>query len=151
MNSNMQHLSYYLNDVAKQNGVRFSGPALGDAGFDLPCSEETIIEPNTLVAVPTGVHLAIPTGWVGLVRDRSSVALKGGVTSAGVIDAGYRGEVKVVMHNLGQTALRFTPGDRIAQCLLLPHFSGDTVEEVSSLDDLGNTARGQGGFGSTGV
>ncbi len=146
-----EHLSFYLNDVAKQNGVRFSGPAFGDAGFDLPCSEQTIIEPNTLVAIPTGLHLAIPTGWVGLVRDRSSIALKGGVTSAGVIDAGYRGEVKVVMHNLGKDALQFMPGDRIAQCILLPHFSGDSVQEAKSLDDLGSTARGHGGFGSTGI
>jgi dUTP pyrophosphatase len=104
-----------------------------------------------MAAVPTGVHLAIPIGWVGLVRDRSSVALKGGVTAAGVIDAGYRGEVKVIMHNLGTEPLVFNPGDRIAQCVILQHFIGEDVVEAKELDSLGNTARGQNGFGSTGV
>lgn len=143
-------LRFFLSPEAKAAGVQFRGPKTGDAGFDLPASTATELEPGELKAVPTGVSVAIPLGWVGLVRDRSGMALKGAVCTAGVIDASYRGEIKVVMHNLSSEKLSFKPGDRIAQLLVIQHLTGEGAVEVSSSEELGDTDRGSGGFGSTG-
>lgn len=143
-------LRFALNDEAKERGIKLSAPRRMDAGIDLPCLRDTEIQPGGAALVHTGVHIAIPEGWVGLVRDRSSVALRGGVTAAGVIDAAYRGEVKVLMYNLGKEPLSFRTGERIAQCVIIPHLEGSDVLEASSLEGLGETERGEGGFGSTG-
>ncbi len=143
-------LHYFLNSEAKSRGIELLVPRELDAGFDLPSLDEVTIEPGAFALLRTGVHLAVPEGWVGLIRDRSSVALKGGVTSAGVIDASYRGEVKVAFHNLGKEALTFNTGDRIAQILILPHLAGTQSAKVELLEGLGDTVRGAGGFGSTG-
>ena len=143
-------LRYFLNDEAKGNGVKIRPPRELDAGFDLPAVRETVVAAKSFMLIETGVHLAIPEGWVGVIRDRSSIALRGGIISAGVIDASYRGEVKVAFHNLGDNPIRFAAGERIAQCLILPHLSGTQSLEMESLDALGETDRGTGGFGSTG-
>lgn len=122
----------------------------GDAGLDLTSVEHVVLEPGQRHAVATGWAMAIPNGWVGLVHPRSGLALRQGLTVAnapGTIDAGYRGEVKVILVNLGADAVTIAPGDRIAQ-LLLQHVGHATVEEVGTLED---SARGSGGFGSTGV
>jgi dUTP pyrophosphatase len=140
----------YLSPEANAAGVKVRIPSELDAGFDLPTVVDISIEPQGFSLIPTGVHLSIPKGWVGLLRDRSSIALKGGVTSAGVIDASYRGEIKVAMHNLGKEPLIFKKGERIAQCVIVPHILGTTAKVVSSIDDLGDTERGTAGFGSTG-
>jgi len=89
-------LSFYRTEEAKSKEVTLRAPKEGDAGFDLPSLEDVTILPGEQVILSTGIHVAIPFGWVGIVRDRSSVGIKGGLTTAGVIDSGYRGEVKVV-------------------------------------------------------
>ncbi len=144
-------LRYYLNDMALENGVTFKEPSIEDAGFDLPCSiKEFIIPPHSLASVPTGLHLEIPRGWVGIIKDRSSVSLKNVITLAGVIDSGYRGEIKVLMHNLGNQEVKFLACERIAQCVILPHFIAHKVKRVDSLKLLEETKRGSKGFGSSG-
>lgn len=122
----------------------------GDAGLDLVAVEPVHLAPGERAAVPTGWAMAIPTGWVGLVHPRSGLALKQGLTVAnapGTIDAGYRGEVKVLVVNLGTERVHVDAGQRIAQ-LLLQRVGRAIVAEVDDLDDTG---RGAGGFGSTGT
>ena len=141
---------YFLNSEAQSKGIELGVPRELDAGFDLPSLDPIVIEPGAFVLLRTGVHLAVPEGWVGLVRDRSSVALKGGVTVAGVIDASYRGEVKVAFYNFSKEPLTFQVGERIAQIIIVPHLAGSQCTRVELLDGLGDTVRGAGGFGSTG-
>jgi dUTP pyrophosphatase len=117
------------------------------AGADLRASEAIEIPPGGRAAVATGVHLAIPPGRVGLVWPRSGLAVRHGIdTLAGVIDSDYRGEVRVVLVNHGREAFRIAAGDRIAQLLVQPVERADFVP----VDDLADTERGAGGFGSTG-
>jgi dUTP pyrophosphatase len=121
----------------------------GDAGLDLAASRSVDIRPGERAAVPTGLAVAIPAGWVGLVHPRSGLARRHGLTVAnapGTIDAGYRGEIHVLLINLGADPVSLAAGDRIAQ-LLLQRVGRATIVEVDELDD---TARGAGGFGSTG-
>ena len=127
---------------------RYAHP--GDAGLDLVAASAVRLEPGARAAVPTGIAVAIPAGWVGLVHPRSGLARRHGVTvtnAPGTIDAGYRGEVQVLLVNLGQEPVDLARGDRIAQLLLQP-VGVAAVVEVADLDD---TARGAGGFGSTGL
>jgi dUTP pyrophosphatase len=119
----------------------------GDAGLDLFSVIEREIGPGEVFAVPTGIQVAVPAGHVGLVWDKSGIALKGVHRLAGVIDAGYRGEVQVVMINLGTAPFAVRKGMKIAQMLVQPVVTVSVVE-TDSLDD---TSRGQGGFGSTGL
>jgi dUTP pyrophosphatase len=119
----------------------------GDAGMDLFSVVDQTLAPGSALAVPTGIQVAIPTGFVGLIWDKSGISLKGVHRLAGVVDAGYRGEVRVVMINLGRDPFAITKGMKIAQMLIQPVVS-PVVVESESLDD---TARGQGGFGSTGL
>jgi dUTP pyrophosphatase len=120
----------------------------GDAGMDLFAAEEVTLGAGEVKAVPTGIKMAIPEGYVGLIWDKSGISLRGVHRLAGVVDAGYRGEVKVVMVNLGKAPYVFKPGQKVAQMLIQP------VQEVEVMDvgdgDLDETARGAGGFGSTG-
>ncbi|WIB65334.1 dUTP diphosphatase [Curtobacterium sp. MCBD17_040] len=121
-----------------------------DAGLDLRTVEAVTLLPGERTLVPTGFALAIPTGHVGLVHPRSGLAAKHGVTvlnTPGTIDAGYRGEVKVLLHNAGTQPFRAEAGDRIAQ-LVIQEYTSVTVEEADTLDV---TDRGDRGFGSTGV
>ena len=119
----------------------------GDAGMDLFACVDKILSPGELFPVPTGIQMAIPRGFVGLIWDKSGVSLKGVHRLAGVVDAGYRGEVQVVMINLGREPFAVKSGMKIAQMLVQP-VAAMTVVESDSLDD---TSRGQGGFGSTGL
>ncbi len=122
----------------------------GDAGMDLAAAAEVTVSPGERVAVPTGLAVAIPQGWVGLVHPRSGLARRHGITvtnAPGTIDAGYRGEVQVLLVNLGDESVTLSRGDRIAQ-LLLQQVGHARVVEVEDLDD---TTRGAGGFGSTGT
>ena len=122
----------------------------GDAGMDLTAVESVELAPGERAAVATGWAVAIPDGWVGLVHPRSGLALKQGLTVAnapGTIDAGYRGELKAILVNLGSAPVAVASGDRVAQ-LLLQEVGRAAVVEVDDLDD---TARGEGGFGSTGT
>jgi len=123
----------------------------GAAGLDLTAAlEEPIaIAPGERRLIPTGLALAIPPGFEGQVRPRSGLALRHGVTvlnAPGTIDADYRGEVKVLLVNHGREPFAIAPGDRIAQ-LVVAAFARVELELV---DDLDSTARGEGGYGSTG-
>jgi dUTP pyrophosphatase len=122
----------------------------GDAGADLRASEDTIVVPGQHVLVKTGVSAAIPTGYVGLVCSRSGLALNNGVfvlNAPGVVDAGYRGEIGVILKNLGLEALEVKAGDRIAQLLIQKVETANFVK----VDALSESSRGDGGFGSTGA
>ena len=119
------------------------------AGVDLRASEARVIPPGSRALVPTGLRIALPEGYEAQVRPRSGLALKHGVTlpnSPGTIDADYRGEIGVILMNLGQEPFVVEPGDRIAQMVVAP------VVRVawSEAEALDATERGEGGFGSTG-
>ncbi len=118
----------------------------GDAGLDLFASGDFVLEKGRVEAIPAGIVVAIPEGFVGLVWDKSGLSLKGVHRLAGVIDSGYRGEVKVVLINLGDAPFVIENGMKIAQMLVQPV----TVVQVVEADDLDDTSRGEGGFGSTG-
>lgn len=126
----------------------------GAAGLDLSAALDApmTLAPGARAAVPTGISIALPKGHEGQVRPRSGLSSKHGVTcvnSPGTIDEDYRGEVAVLLINLGQIAHTIQPGDRIAQLVVAP-VTRVTVGTVSSADELGTTKRGEGGFGSTG-
>lgn len=118
----------------------------GDAGLDLFCSEDKVVERGEVKALPTGIKMAIPPGYVGLIWDKSGISLKGIHRLAGVIDSGYRGEVKVVMINLGGEKFRVKKGMKIAQIIIQPMNTVEVVEE----EELDDSSRGERGFGSTG-
>ncbi|MGZ5487282.1 MAG: dUTP diphosphatase [Candidatus Aminicenantales bacterium] len=119
----------------------------GDAGLDLFSVVDRDLAPGEVFAVPTGIQMAVPAGHVGLVWDKSGISLKGVHRLAGVIDAGYRGEVQVVMINLGAAPFALKRGMKIAQLLVQPVAAVEVIE-CEALDD---TSRGPGGFGSTGL
>lgn len=126
----------------------------GAAGMDLraavPAGAEIVLAPGERAMIPTGFQMAVPAGFEAQVRPRSGLAARRGVTclnTPGTIDSDYRGEVQVVLINLGQTAFEVRRGDRIAQLVICPVAQGEWLE----VDELGNTTRGGGGFGSTGV
>lgn len=121
----------------------------GDAGADLYASESVVLAPGERQLVATGVRIALPSGFVGLVHPRSGLAVKHGITvlnTPGTIDAGYRGEIKVILINLGAEPFSIEPGDRIAQ-LVVQRVERARFVQVEKLPD---SARGDGGFGSTG-
>jgi dUTP pyrophosphatase len=121
----------------------------GDAGLDLHAADTTLLRPGERALVPTGVAVAIPAGWAGFVHPRSGLAVDHGVTvlnAPGTIDAGFRGELKVLLVNLGAEPFEVSHGQRIAQLVLEPVGRAE-VREVALLDE---TVRGGGGFGSTG-
>ena len=121
----------------------------GAAGMDVVAAEQTTLAPGARQAVATGFAIAIPEGYEVQVRPRSGLALKHGVTclnTPGTIDHDYRGEVKVILANLGDQPFEIARGDRIAQLVPAP-VQRATLDEVAELDE---TDRGSGGFGSTG-
>jgi dUTP pyrophosphatase len=122
----------------------------GDAGLDLRAAEGVTLAPGERTPVRTGLALAIPAGFAGLVLPRSGLALRHGLTmvnTPGLIDSGYRGEVQVLLVNLGQAPVTVSRGDRIAQLVV------QRVEQVTLVPvaELPESARGARGFGSTGV
>ena len=121
------------------------------AGADLYAGEENAvtIEPGKTVLVHTGIAMAIPDGYVGLIYARSGLACKRGLAPAnkvGVIDSDYRGEIMVALHNHGDVAQTVESGERIAQIVFTPYVAA----EFTVADTLDDTVRGEGGFGSTG-
>jgi dUTP pyrophosphatase len=146
MSERPQILVQKLHPEAKLPRYAHSGP-WGDLAADLYAVAAWTLEPGETVAIPTGLALGFPADFGGLVEDRSGMALRGLTTLAGVIDPGYRGEVKVVLTNLASSAQTISAGDRIAQLRLVRRIEG-MFEEVLSLEE---TVRGGGGFGSTGV
>lgn len=121
-----------------------------DAGLDLYAAEAARISPGDRASIGTGLAVAVPEGLAGLVLPRSGLALKHGVTlvnSPGLIDPGYRGEVRILLHNTDRnSAFEVVAGDRIAQLILVPIALASPLES----DALDATARGAGGFGSSG-
>ena len=123
------------------------GPA-EDAGLDLCALVNATLEPGVPALVPTGLAIELPAGFEAQVRPRSGLALNHGITlpnSPGTIDPGYRGEIGVIMLNLGQKPYRVSKGDRIAQLVIARY---EAVEWMET--ELSDTARGEGGFGSSG-
>lgn len=121
----------------------------GDAGIDLRSAETVVIAGEGWLSVGTGVAVAIPTGHVGLVAPRSGLAARHGIGVAngpGVVDAGFRGELRVILINHGQEAVTIERGERIAQLVVVP-----MVEiEFEEVEELPDSVRGEGGFGSSG-
>ncbi len=121
----------------------------GSSGYDLKAAIQTpiIIKPGTIELIPTGVKLEMPIGTEAQIRPRSGLALKYGVmASFGTIDADYTGEIKIILISMGKEDFTVNPGDRIAQLVFASVLHPEFVEE-----ELGETKRGTGGFGSTGV
>jgi dUTP pyrophosphatase len=121
-----------------------------DAGLDLYAAESISLKPAERGLIPTGIAVAIPSGYAGYVQPRSGLAFKQGlglINSPGLIDSGYRGEIKVVAINLDhENVIHIERGDRIAQFVVLPVPSIELIE----VDTLSETPRGSGGFGSSG-
>ena len=139
--------------IARSGGAKdfplpqYATPA--SAGVDLRASEARVIPPGGRALVPTGLRIALPEGYEAQVRPRSGLALKHGITlpnSPGTIDADYRGEIGVILMNLGSEPFTVEPGDRIAQMVVAP-VTRVVWREAEALDA---TERGEGGFGSTG-
>ena len=119
-----------------------------DAGADLHAVENYTLYPGDRIAVETGLSLAIPDGFYGQIAPRSGLAARNGLmTMAGVIDSSFRGTVKALLYNSGKDPVTISVGDRIAQLIILPI----SLAEFSPVASLPDTARGQGGFGSSGV
>lgn len=117
-----------------------------DAGFGIYSLEEKILKPMEYYAVATGISSEIPNDYFVSFRDRSSMAVKGLHVMGGVIDAGYRGEWKVILINLSGADYKIEVGDKIAQGIL----QSAKQAKIEIVEDLSNTSRGEGGFGSTG-
>jgi dUTP pyrophosphatase len=119
-----------------------------DAGMDLCAVAPALLEPNLPIAVPTGLSIELPPGFEAQIRPRSGLAFKHAISipnSPGTIDPGYRGEVKVILINLGRQPYQVSTGDRIAQ-MVVARYEAVEIEE----GDLSDTSRGEGGFGSSG-
>lgn len=138
--------------VKKKDGVTLPVYATeSSSGLDLAAflEEPVILEPFARALIPTGIYISIPEGFEAEIRPRSGLAHKFGVTvlnTPGTIDSDYRGEVKVILINLGGKPFRIDNGDRIAQMI----FKSVVTIAWNLVEDLPDTARGQGGFGSTG-
>lgn len=122
----------------------------GDAGVDLAARTAVKLDPGSRATVPTGIAVAIPDGHAGLVIPRSGLAVRHGISvvnGPGLIDSGYRGEIHVVLVNLGDEPFHAERGDRIAQLLVVPV----AALEYTVVDELPESARGTDGFGSSGT
>jgi dUTP pyrophosphatase len=121
----------------------------GDAGYDLRCIESFSLDPGERRLVPTGVAIALPPGVAGLVVPRSGLAIKHGISvvnGPGLVDPNYRGELRVILVNMGSERFEAAAGDRIAQLLLVPFVTPD----LQIVQELPESERGTDGFGSSG-
>jgi dUTP pyrophosphatase len=148
-----QNNSFFPNPVEKVEAMKVSPEATlptrahpEDAGMDLYGLEDVIIEPSQGKLARTGIAMAIPQGFVGMIADRSSLGKRGVKTAGGIIDEGYRGEIQVIVWNISGEPIHLKRGERIAQLLILP-IATPAIVEVTTLDE---TKRGANGFGSTG-
>ena len=134
----------------QSNAIQPSQGSQWAAGYDLYSCGSYIIEPHTTLKIGTGIAVEIPEGYFGAIFARSGLATKRGLRPAncvGVVDADYRGELIVALHNDTEYPQDVSEGERIAQLVIIPHLSVRFVE----VDDLSSTKRGEGGFGSTGT
>ncbi|WP_175417968.1 dUTP diphosphatase [Marinitoga sp. 1138] len=134
---------YYENNMVKPFKKHWT-----DAGYDIRSKIDIEIKPMQRAIIPTGLTMKIPYKHVGIIKERSSFAAKGIVVTGGVIDSEYRGEVRVIMLNLGEETLKINAGDRIAQILIVPVLLHAEILLGKAEED---TERGTKGFGSTGV
>ena len=118
----------------------------GDAGLDVFSCVDCVLDVGETKPVPSGIQIAIPEGFVGLIWDKSGISIKGIHRLAGVVDSSYRGEVRVVMTNLGKEPFIIEKGMKIAQLLI----QSVEILDVIETEELEDTSRGEGGFGSTG-
>ena len=118
-----------------------------DAGLDLKTPIDFRIEPRAAYTVDTGVHVWIPAGYAGLLVSKSGLNVNRGITSTGLIDSGYTGQIKVKLYNHSNVAKQFLRGDKVSQLVLIPIWTPGKIKVVSSFDE---TERGDAGFGSTG-
>ncbi len=139
----------FMTEKRRALAREFAPPRAGDAGYDLHALDDCLIAPLQRIAIATGLHIEIPAGCVGLVKDRSSVAAAGLHCLAGVIDSSYRGELKVLMVNLDSETAHIKAGSRIAQLIIAPVLT-EGIELLARLEDLAPSQRGADGFGSTG-
>lgn len=117
-----------------------------DAGLDLYAREKRIIYADDSACFDTGVHVEIPAGYVGMIKSKSGLNVRLGITSEGVIDSGYTGSIMVKLYNHGDHFVEIEKGQKISQLVILPIIT----PELELVDDLEETERGDGGFGSTG-
>lgn len=138
----MKKLRVVLDDGAKMPTRAHSS----DAGFDLYARETAIVEAKDSCKFDTGVHIEIPEGYVGFLKSKSGLNVKHGITSEGVIDAGYTGSIVVKLYNNSGYDYKVNAGDKISQLVLLPI----VTPELEIADSLTNSDRGDNGFGSSG-
>lgn len=117
-----------------------------DAGLDLYATEDAVIFRHGSKTFDTGVHVEIPEGYVGFLKSKSGLNVKQGIQSAGVIDCGYTGSIRVKLYNHGFEAVRIQKGQKISQLVILPV----ATPEIELVDSLEDTERGSNGFGSSG-
>lgn len=117
-----------------------------DAGLDLRSPSKITVPACGSVTIDTGVHIAIPKGYVGMLKSKSGLNFRCGITSEGVIDAGYTGSIKCKLYNNSTKACYIRPGDKITQLVIMPIIT----PEIEYVDELEETERGSGGFGSSG-
>lgn len=148
---------HYSKELAK-----LSAPRTGDVGFDIHTPDNVVLKGNGITKIYTGIHISLPEGYWSEIRERSSVAggnidkgvLGGLIILGGIIDNSYRGELIVAMYNLFPQDQNFKSGDKIAQLIIRKdelHNKEPYMRIVETLEKLGETSRGSGGFGSTGV
>lgn len=117
-----------------------------DAGLDLYSPVDALIYNGDSVTIDTGVHVEIPAGYVGMIKSKSGLNVRYNLTSEGVIDCGYTGSIVVKLYNHGRCAVSIEKGQKISQLVILPIL----LPELELVEDLEDTERGNGGFGSTG-
>ncbi len=146
-----QTLRFWLDPQAKERDITpFQAPKDGDAGYDLRAIHDSIIPAGKFDKIYTGLHLEIPTGYVGIIKDRSSMASMGITTHGGVIDSSYRGEIIVLLKNNTEADIELPMNYKVAQLVIVPIYD-QPVEQCETLEELSSTSRGSGGFGSTGM
>lgn len=118
-----------------------------DAGLDLYATEDAVVFRDGSYTFDTGIHVAIPQGYVGFLKSKSGLNVNNGIQSSGVIDAGYTGSIHVKLYNHSHKMVRIKRGQKISQLVILPIIT----PELELVDDLDDTERGDGGFGSSGA
>jgi dUTP pyrophosphatase len=120
----------------------------GDAGMDIYCDSDFVAMPGKIVSISTGISMELQKGYVALIWDRSGLAVKNGIkTMGGVLDSGYRGEIKIIITNFSNEKLEIKKGSRVAQMLIQKY----EVPDIEVVEELSGSERGDGGFGSSGV
>lgn len=144
-------MRFYLSESARANGlIPLRQPNPGDAGYDIRSNEHLVLLPGEQGLVCTGLHVEIPAGMVGILKDRSSMARAGLRVSGGVIDSSYRGEIKVVLENRSTTPFTIIVNDRIVQMVVVGCHT-ESTSQVDTIEQLSASERGESGFGSTGA